>query len=734
MKIVKLKLIRHFLISWILLLYGYPAVSADFFTSFEFTDTSGSFQRGTEPDTVRFINGEAKSIGVLSLYHSGSHTWMVDSGSTGTVELTTPAESVNLFFRDQNSSVNSVLKIFDTDGKELSSFNGNSGGWTQLDLNSASLGAPIARITLQNTGDSGYAVIDDFGFMTAEGNDDDPTPDPMPDPDPDNPIPNPDPGPNPDRITDPFPNPIEKGSIRISLRTIATGLTAPNWGTAAPGDDDHLYISDQNGIFWKINLVSGEKSQFLDLSSRLVPLGIFGPDSFDERGFLGFAFHPGYPTNGLLYTYTSEPANGTSDFSTLPAESVPDHKSVILEWQLNPGDDVLLMAKPESLRPILEIEQPQFNHDGGGMGFGTDKMLYISLGDGGGADDVDGQGFLGDPIIGHSNGNGQDTSNPLGALLRIDPEGSNSANGKYGIPGDNPFVGQNNAVDEIFAYGFRNPFRFSFDRKEGSLYVADVGQNDIEEVDIAVSGGNYGWNQREGGFVFNPNGNEDGFVTMGNPPEGMIDPVAEYDHDEGTAIIGGFVYRGRSLPEADGKYIFGDFQHPDGSNGRLFYNNNGKVEEFQLTQSDGLNINVMGFAQDAHGELYLLGNQTGVPFGTTGVVLKIVANSGFDGNLINIPVVDVMNAGELVDVYHAKLKLAPGSEPLLFELTQEVGLLPREYAGDHADFDLSNGRLSLPFVNLKDAEGNIMTYSAELQQTNTANGLAFELVDARLVK
>lgn len=164
--------------------------------------------------------------------------------------------------------------------------------------------------------------------------------------------------------------------------------------------------------------------------------------------------------------------------------------------------------------------------------------------------------------------------------------------------------------------------------------------------------------------------------------------------------------------------------------GRLFYENNGRVEKFQLTQPDRLSINVLGFAQDAHGEIYLLGNETGIPFGATGVVLKMVANSEFNRNLVTIPVADVISAGELVDAYYTKLRLVPGSDPLAFELTAEVGLLPTTYAGDHASFDLDIGRLSLPFVNLKDAEGNIMTYSAVLQLKSTASGLAFELVSA----
>lgn len=127
---------------------------------------------------------------------------------------------------------------------------------------------------------------------------------------------------------------------------VDSGLTALNWGMPAPGDNDHLYVSDQNGILWKINLLNGEKSPFLDLSSRLVPLGVFGPESFDERGFLGFAFGPDYPATGRLYTYSSESVDGSSGFSTLPPESEADHKSVILEWQSNTGDNLLLMAKP----------------------------------------------------------------------------------------------------------------------------------------------------------------------------------------------------------------------------------------------------------------------------------------------------------------------------------------------------------------------------------------------------
>jgi glucose/arabinose dehydrogenase len=265
------------------------------------------------------------------------------------------------------------------------------------------------------------------------------------------------------------------------------------------------------------------------------------------------------------------------------------------------------------------------------MNFGPDGMLYIALGDGGAGDD---QG------VGHSAiGNGQDTRNILGDILRIDPDGSNSANGRYGVPLDNPFVkpgvppgGQrgcrDGVCDEIFALGFRNPFRFSFDKARGHLYAADVGQGAIEEGDVVVKGGNYGWRTKEGSFCFNPNGAGDGFVTARRicGPGHLIDPVAEYDHDEGRAIIGGFVYRGASIPALSGRYVFGDF----GSR-RLFFLTernivrpggiiSSGIAKLRFAGRAGLGLSLLGFGQDAAGELYLLGRTNA----GTGVVLKIV--------------------------------------------------------------------------------------------------------------
>jgi len=435
-------------------------------------------------------------------------------------------------------------------------------------------------------------------------------------------------------LTNPIPRAIPKGRITIALQPVASGLVAPNWGITAPGDSARLFVSDQPGILYAVTLANGTKTVFLNTSSLLVPLGIAGPGSYDERGFLGFAFHPSYATNGLLYTYTSEPVNGAADFSTMPPLTVANHQSVVREWHVNDPTNPASVVDPLSARVLLRIDKPQFNHNAGGLNFGPDGMLYISLGDGGEADD---QG------VGHGpNGNAQDLGAILGKILRIDVAGSNSANGQYGVPADNPFVGQVGALSEIFAYGFRNPFRFSFDRTMGDLWVGDVGQNSIEEVDVVRGGGNYGWRLKEGSFFFDPNGAGDGFVTRMNPgglPSDLINPVGQYDHDEGIAIIGGFVYRGAAIPKLQGRYVFGDLARQFASDGRLFFlrrknvvRASGRVgksrpNEFQLDGQPALGLFLLGFGEDASGELYVLANGTGTPGGTTGVILKIVPPS-----------------------------------------------------------------------------------------------------------
>lgn len=181
------------------------------------------------------------------------------------------------------------------------------------------------------------------------------------------------------QLVDPIPEVIEKAGREVYLQPIAKGLTAPNWGTHAPGDRDRLFVTDQPGILWAIDLKTGDVTEFADLSDLLVPLGIRGPDSFDERGLLGVAFHPDYQENGRLYTYTSEPStSGVADFRAPVGEDVPNHLSVITEWLVPNPTEATSVVDPASRRVLLRIEQPNLNHDGGTVAFGPDGYLIHS--------------------------------------------------------------------------------------------------------------------------------------------------------------------------------------------------------------------------------------------------------------------------------------------------------------------------------------------------------------------
>lgn len=587
---------------------GFPpsALAAGVTTSFEFTDTDGTFTLGTAPDAATFQNGRAQTLGAPGLYKSGLNAWMIVAGQSGTILFESPVASVTLWFRDETAAVASVLTALDKNDNVIATFNGTT-VFQKVTL-VASEADRIGRITFANNGAAGHAVIDDFvSCMTIET------------------------GP----LDDPTPVAIPRSGVAVQLVPVATGLTAPNWGTAAPGQPGRLFVTDQNGILWAIDLASGIKSVFLDASGRLVGLGVFGPDSFDERGLLGVAFHPDYATNGFLYTYTSEPVGATADFSTMPPATTANHQSVIAEWHVPDPTNPASVVDPASARVLMRVDEPQFNHNGGALNFGPDGMLYVSLGDGGGADDQDAEPFIGGPTVGHGpDGNGQNPSNVLGTILRIDPRGSSSANGQYGIPAGNPFVGAAGVAEEIYAFGFRNPFRFSFDSLTGDMYIGDVGQNDIEEIDIGMAGGNFGWRLMEGSFFFDPNGTDAGFVTNVDPDgtDDLLRPIAEYDHDEGTAVIGGFLYRGTAVAGLTGKYVFGDFARTFSNDGRLFHLDDGaQVVELRLVGRTALDLSLLGFAQDAAGELYVLGNETGTPFGQTGVVMRIDAAPGLCG-------------------------------------------------------------------------------------------------------
>lgn len=444
-------------------------------------------------------------------------------------------------------------------------------------------------------------------------------------------------------IDDPIPGDVENGPVRLELETLVegNGLTAPNWGTFAPGHRNVLFVVDQDGPLWAIDVRTGAMAKTLDTASLLVPLIL----EADERGFLGAAFHPGFRTNGLLYTMTSEPIPGTPS----TPDQQPNHLATVREWRVpNPTANPLTQPPltPAASRIVLRIEEPQFNHNGGALFFGTRaadrKLLYITSGDGGCADDQFRQlGLAGEgPCISHRGpGNAQRLDNLLGKILRINPLATATA--PYTPAG----AGIPDARPEIFAFGFRNPFRASSDRADlggtGFVWTADVGQNNIEEVDARiVPGGNYGWRVKEGTFRFDPAGfaldgfASDGFVFANSPgaPPGLIDPVAQYDHDEGVATIGGFVYRGSRLPELRGRYVFGDYS--DGftsGNGRVMVvdeTDDADAEDrtprvFNLVNGH-LNVFVLGFGEDARGELYVLANPTGGPSGNEGLVMRLV--------------------------------------------------------------------------------------------------------------
>lgn len=430
---------------------------------------------------------------------------------------------------------------------------------------------------------------------------------------------------NPFDPFNPFPDPIPLGSHSVNLHPIVTaggGLTAPNLLIGANDGTNRLFVADQIG---QVRLIQGgilQSTPFLDVRSQIVTLN----PRYDERGLLGLAFSPTFsvpstPGYGKLYTYTSEPVTRAADFAvTMPPGVALNHQNVLTEWTVsatNPN-----VVDPASRRELLRVDWPQMNHNGGMLAFGPDNHLYVSMGDGGSANDVGN---------GHGpTGNGQNFGNPLGTVLRIDPHGSNSANGQYGIPADNPFVGTPGAVQEIYAYGLRNPWRFSFDHATGQLVLADVGQGTVEEVNIITAGGNYGWNLKEGQFKFDPVTGQVSDDLTGLPP-GLIDPVLQYDHDEGTTVIGGFVYRGNAIPELQGKYIFGDWGTFNFSNPsepplplRIFAGNlqNRTIEQIRINNLSE-NLWLLGFGQDDQGELYVLGSRSLGPSGLTGQIFKI---------------------------------------------------------------------------------------------------------------
>lgn len=362
-----------------------------------------------------------------------------------------------------------------------------------------------------------------------------------------------------------------QGGPSVQLVRAFNGATfeRPVGAVWAPGGAD-AYVIEQAGRVVRIP-PGGAPEPFLDLSPRV-------SRGHNEEGLLGLAFHPDYAANGRLFV----------DYS-----AADPRRSVIAE--LRRGEDGTV--SPASLKALLEVPQPYGNHNGGHLAFGPDGKLYVGLGDGGAG---------GDP-----QGNGQDLGTLLGAILRLDVDAP-GAGRPYGIPADNPFVGRAGARGEIWAYGLRNPWRFSFDRATGELFAGDVGQWTWEEVDRIERGGNYGWRRTEGFALFDEE----------TPADDPLPPLAAYGRDEGGSITGGFVYRGSAIPELVGWYVYGDFvsqavwalrrspQAPtqDAAAAAVHPVAEG-VELGKLLKSG---IMLASFGEDPAGELYLVGLGGGV--------------------------------------------------------------------------------------------------------------------------
>ncbi|MDP9377248.1 MAG: PQQ-dependent sugar dehydrogenase [Actinomycetota bacterium] len=324
--------------------------------------------------------------------------------------------------------------------------------------------------------------------------------------------------------------------------------------TAPPGDEERIFVTEQGGRIWVVKRGRRLKSPFLDLTGKT--------DAGGERGLLGLAFAPDYAKTGRFYVNYTD-TNGDTR---------------VVEYRRASAD----RADPGTARQVLFQDQPEPNHNGGHLAFGPDKLLYIGLGDGGGAGDRHGR-----------RGNAQDLGSLLGKILRIDPrEGPNGR--RYRIPKDNPFVGRAGARGEIYAYGLRNPWRFSFDRETDDLSIGDVGQSEVEEVDFVRNGkgrgANFGWRPFEGTRRY----------TSGESAPGHVKPVLSHGHDAGwCSVTGGVVVRDRELPALYGRYVYGDFCKP------VIYSAKLKAPRARDVRASRLRVtSLSSFGEDARGRVY----------------------------------------------------------------------------------------------------------------------------------
>lgn len=366
--------------------------------------------------------------------------------------------------------------------------------------------------------------------------------------------------PGSDQPTDPNGNggnggdpPPEPGTYQVENAFPNLSFSSPLFLDHAGDGSNRLFVVERGGTIqvFENDASTSNATTFLDISDRLVSGG--------EQGLLGLAFHPDYENNGYFYVNYTDDSGGNTVISRFEVSGSDPN-------QADPGSETI----------ILQYDQPFGNHNGGHLSFGPDGYLYIASGDGGSG---------GDP-----ENNAQRPETLLGNILRIDVDGTSNGN-EYAIPPENPFVGNDQGYrEEVFAYGLRNPWRFSFDSESGQLLAGDVGQNQYEEIDIVENGGNYGWNIMEG---------EHCYQASSCDMSGLILPIWEYDHDVGRSITGGYVYRGPSLEGLTGRYIYGDF-----ISGRIWaleFSDPENPTNIELINSD---LSISSFGTDADDELY----------------------------------------------------------------------------------------------------------------------------------
>jgi glucose/arabinose dehydrogenase len=382
--------------------------------------------------------------------------------------------------------------------------------------------------------------------------------------------------------------------LTIGLELVASGFDSPVDYLQAPEERDRAFVPDQPGVVHVVDASGRRPEPFLDVRDQVFT-------GHNEAGFLGLAFHPDFADNRRFYVrYSAPKRDGTPDSYS--------HTFVLSEFR---ATEDFSSAAPDSERTLLEIPEPQGNHNAGDVDFGPDGYLYVAVGDGGAGGDT-GNGHVEDWYDGVGGGNGQDvTENLLGSILRIDVD-SRDGDRPYGIPEDNPLVGED-GLDEHYAWGLRNPWRMSFDSETGRLFVGDVGQNLWEEVDIVEKAGNYGWNVREGTHCFQAE-ECPSEATDGTP---LQDPILEYPHPRnasdgevsGRSVCGGHVYRGEAIPSLQGSYVFGDLV----ANGRLFVGeppseDGGEwtLRTLPIRETDSPKLpNLLAIGHDRADELYL---------------------------------------------------------------------------------------------------------------------------------